>query len=144
LISKGSTEDAVALIERMQKDGPKPDTMSYNELIRGYCKEGRLDEVKKVYDDLVKNECATNRGTFHTLVPHSLEAGDLDLALKCCHEILSRKCKVQSSLLGSVVTALVAASRVEEAKRIVELGKHKPWKGLNMPALIEKNKVVEV
>jgi pentatricopeptide repeat protein len=134
LVSKGSTEDAVALIERMQKNGPKPDTVSYNEVIRGYCKEGRLDEAKKVYDDLVKNECAPNSGTFHTLVPHFIEAGDLDLALKCCHEIFSGKCRVQPSLLQSVVTALVAASRVEEAERIVELGRKKyyPRKGLGM------------
>ncbi|OEL23221.1 Pentatricopeptide repeat-containing protein [Dichanthelium oligosanthes] len=135
LVSKGSIEDAIALIERMQKDGPKPDTVSYNELIRGYCKEGRLDEAKKVYDDLVKNECAPNRGTFHTLVPRFVEVGELDRALSCCHEVFSRKCKVQCSMLQGVVTALVDASRVEEAKRIVELGRmnYYPRKGLRMP-----------
>jgi len=123
------------LIEMMQKDGPKPDSVSYNELIRWYCNEGRLDEAKKAYVDLVKNDCAPNRGTFHTLVPCLLEAGELDCALTCCHEIFSRKCKVQFSLLQGVVTALVAASRVEEAKMIVERGRKNsyPRKGLRMP-----------
>ncbi|KAJ1285743.1 hypothetical protein BS78_03G300400 [Paspalum vaginatum] len=123
LVSQGSVEDAIALVERMQKDGPKPDTVCYNELIRGLCKEGRLDEAKKVYLDLGKNQSAPNSGTFYTLVPRCVEAGDLDLAVSCCHEILRRKCRVQCSLLQGVVTALVAASRVEEAKRIVELGR---------------------
>jgi len=144
LVAKGRIEDAVAVIEMMQKDGPKPDSVSYNELIRGYCKEGRVDEAKKVYDDLVKNECAPNKGTFETLVPCFVEAGELDLALSCCHEIFSRKCRVKCSLLQGVVTALVAASRVEEATRIVKLGweNNYPPRDLMMPALTE-NKGVE-
>ena len=135
LVSNGSIEDAIGLIEMMQKDGPKPDSVSYNELIRWYCNEGRLDEAKKAYVDLVKNDCAPNRGTFHTLVPCLLEAGELDCALTCCHEIFSRKCKVQCSLLQRVVTTLVAASRVEEAKRIVEHGRKNFYhrKSLRMP-----------
>ncbi|CAO1946229.1 unnamed protein product [Urochloa humidicola] len=135
LVSIGSIDDAVALVVKMQKDGPKPDTVSYNELIRGYCKEGRLEEAKKVYNDLVKNECVPNRGTFSALVPHIVEAGELDLALSYCHEIFSRKCRVQCSLLQLVVTALVDASRVEEAKRIVELGRknYYPRKDLRIP-----------
>jgi hypothetical protein len=44
-------------------------------------------------------------------------------------------------LLQSVVTALVAASRVEEAKMIVELGRknYYPQKGLRMPPRIGDN-----
>ncbi|WVZ68559.1 hypothetical protein U9M48_017487 [Paspalum notatum var. saurae] len=142
LVSEGRIEDAIALVERMQKDGPKPDTVSYNELIRGYFKEGRLDDAKKVYHDLVKNECAPNRGTFHTIVPRFVEAGDLDLAVRCCHEIFSRKCKVDCKVLQGVVTALVAASRMEEAKRIIELGRmnYYPRKGLRIPRRAEEDK----
>nr|CAB3474493.1 unnamed protein product [Digitaria exilis] len=109
LVSEGRMQDAAALVEKMQKDGPKPDTVSYNELIRGYCKEGRLDAAKK--------------------------AGELDRALSCCHEIFSRKLKAECSVLQGVVTALVSASRVEEAKRIVDLGRmnYYPRKDLKMP-----------
>ncbi|XP_062223403.1 small ribosomal subunit protein mS78 (rPPR3a)-like [Phragmites australis] len=143
LVAEGRIEDAAAVIERMEKDGPKPDSVSYNELIRGYCKEGRLDEAKKVYDDLVKNECAPNKGTFHTLVPLLVEAGELDRAINCCHETFSRKCRVDCSVLQGVVTALVVASRVEEATRIIELGRknYYPRKGLMMPHIGEDNNV---
>jgi len=145
LVAQGRMEDAVAVIERMQKEGPKPDSVSYNELIRGYCKEGRLDESKKMYDDLVKNGYAPNKGTFETLVPCLVEAGELDLALNCCQEIFSRKCRVKCSLLQVVVTALVAASRVEEARRIVKLGwkNNYPPRHLNIPALKGKDNNVD-
>jgi len=48
-------------------------------------------------------------------------------------------------LLQGVETALVAASRVEEATRIVQLGwkNNYPQRGLMMPALAETNKDVE-
>ncbi|GJM92912.1 hypothetical protein PR202_ga09418 [Eleusine coracana subsp. coracana] len=143
LVSKGRIEDAAALIEMMEKDGPRPDTVSYNELIRGYCKEGRLDDANKVYDGFVRHQCAPNAGTFGTLMPRLLEAGELDRALNCCHEMFSRKIRVDASLVQSVVAALVDASRVEEAKGIVELGRQNyyPRKILRMPQSGENNDV---
>ncbi|CAD6229562.1 unnamed protein product [Miscanthus lutarioriparius] len=145
LVAEGRMEDAVAVIERMQKEGSKPDSVSYNELIRGYCREGRLDDSKKVYEDLVKNGYAPNKGTFETLIPCLVEAGELDLALNCCQEIFNRKCRVKCSLLQAVVTALVAASRVEEARRIVKLGwkNNYPPRHLNIPALKGKDNNVD-
>jgi pentatricopeptide repeat protein len=143
LVPNGRIEDAAALIDVMEKHGPKPDTVSYNELIRGYCKEGRLDEAKKVYDDLVRHECAPNAGTFGALVPRLVEAGELDRALNCCHEIFSRKCRVDVSLLQGVVIALADVSRMEDAKRIVELGRknYYPRKCLRMPHSVANDDV---
>ncbi|KAK3162148.1 hypothetical protein QOZ80_1BG0086050 [Eleusine coracana subsp. coracana] len=143
LVSEGRIEDAAALIEMMEKDGPKPDTVSYNELIRGYCKKESLDDAKKVYDDFARHQCVPNARTFGTLMPRLLEAGELDRALKCCHEMFSRKIRVDASLLQGVVTALVDASRVEEAKGIVKLGRRNnyPRKILRMPQSGENDDV---
>ncbi|XBI29478.1 hypothetical protein VPH35_053455 [Triticum aestivum] len=115
LVAEGRIDDAAAVLERLEKDGPKPDTVSYNELIRGYLKAGRLQEAKKLYDDLVKNHCAANKGTYETLVPHLLQVGDLDTE--------------------DVVNALVDALRVEEAAKLVDIGRKKYYysrKGLRM------------
>ncbi|XBI19674.1 hypothetical protein VPH35_061131 [Triticum aestivum] len=136
-VAEGRIDDAAAVLERLEKDGPKPDTVSYNELIRGYLKAGRLQEAKKLYDDLVKNHCAANKGTYETLVPHLLQAGDLDCALRYCYEMFSRKrgCRVECGVLQDVVNALVDASRVEEAAKLVDIGRKKYYylrKGLRM------------
>jgi hypothetical protein len=71
-----------------------------------------------------------------------VEARELDRALNCCHEIFSRKCRVHSSLLQGVITALVAASMVEEATRLLKLAQKNryPWKHFVMPH-IETNDV---
>ncbi|KAF7038146.1 hypothetical protein CFC21_048357 [Triticum aestivum] len=138
LVAEGRTDDAAAVLERLEKDGPKPDTVSYNELIRGYLKAGRLQEAKKLYDDLGKNHCAANKGTYETLVPHLVQAGDLDCALRYCYEMFSskRSSRVECGVLQDVVNALVDASRVEEAAKLVDIGRKKYYysrKGLRMP-----------
>jgi pentatricopeptide repeat protein len=129
------------LVEMTGDDRPKPDTFSYNELIKVYCKKGRLDDAEKVYNDLVKNECVPTAETFGTLVPCLVEAGELDCALNCCHEIFSTKCRVHSSLLQGVITALVAASRVEEATQLLKLAQRNryPRKHFVMPHIETKD-----
>jgi pentatricopeptide repeat protein len=145
LVAEGRIEDAAAVVESLEKDGPKPDTVSYNELIRGYCNAGRLQDAKKVYDDLIKNEYTPNKGTYETLVPRLLQAGELDCALRYCHDMLTRKgsCRVAVGMLQDVVDALVEASRVEEATKLVELGRKKyyPRRGLRMPHTTEDNEL---
>lgn len=142
LVAQGRIEDAVAVVEKMEKDGPKPDTISYNELIRGYCKDGRLEEAKKLFEDMAENGYVANRGTYHTLIPCLVKAGELDYALKCCHEIYGKNLRVDCFVLQEVVTALVTASRVEDATKIVELGWNNsyPRRILNIPHATEKNK----
>ncbi|KAM3333150.1 hypothetical protein ACQJBY_028332 [Aegilops geniculata] len=124
LVAQGRIDDAAAVLERLEKDGPKPNIVSYNELILGYCKAGRFQEAKKVYDNLMKNQCAPNKGTYEILVPHLLQAGELDRALSYCYDIFASKkcCGVECGVLQDVVNALVNASRVEEATKLVKLG----------------------
>ncbi|KAL5221871.1 hypothetical protein ABZP36_026584 [Zizania latifolia] len=144
LVAEGRIGDAVAVFERMEKDGPKPDPLSYNELIRWYCKDGRLEEAKKLYEDMAKNECSPNRLTYQTLVPCLLEAGELDYALRCCHELFNSTYRMDCSMLQEVVIALVTASRVKEATKIVQLGweNHYPRNILKMPLAVEDDKVI--
>ncbi|KAF7038222.1 hypothetical protein CFC21_048427 [Triticum aestivum] len=137
LVAQGRIDDAASVLERLEKDGPKPNIVSYNELIRGYCKAGRFQEAKKVYDNLMKNECVPNKGTYEILVPHLLQAGELDCALSYCYDIFASKkcCGVEWGVLQDVVNALVDASRVVEATKLVELDWQKYYhrKGLRMP-----------
>ncbi|XP_038987715.1 pentatricopeptide repeat-containing protein At1g55890, mitochondrial-like [Phoenix dactylifera] len=136
LVSEGNTSEAVELVDELSRVGPKPDTFSFNALIKGHCQDGNLEEAKRLYLDLTNNGCAPNRGTFETLIPSLCEAGDLDLALKCCNESMSRRCVVDASMLQEVVEGLVKLSRVEEAKKLVELGRRNYYsrKDLGMPS----------
>ncbi|KAJ0974852.1 hypothetical protein J5N97_016817 [Dioscorea zingiberensis] len=63
---------------------------SLRALIKGYLQDGKLEEAKKVYSELIKNDCAPNRWTFELLIPKLYEVGELDMALKLCYESLSQ------------------------------------------------------
>ncbi|CAI9781022.1 unnamed protein product [Fraxinus pennsylvanica] len=69
-IHGGEVEGVTRLIDEMSNAGIKPDAISYNYLMTCYCKNGMMDEAKKVYDELGSKCCNPNTTTFRTLVFH--------------------------------------------------------------------------
>ncbi|XP_031275111.1 pentatricopeptide repeat-containing protein At3g13160, mitochondrial-like isoform X2 [Pistacia vera] len=117
------TKEAVELVEEMRNKKIKPDVFSFNAVIKGFVNEGKLEEAKQWYDDIEKSDCVINKGTFTILVPFVCEKGDLELSFELCKKILSRRCLVDQELLQLVVDSLVKESKIEEAKKLVELSK---------------------
>ncbi|CAI9781012.1 unnamed protein product [Fraxinus pennsylvanica] len=74
-IHGGEVEGVTRLIDEMCNAGIKPDAISYNYLMTCYCKNGMMDEAKKVYDELGSKCCNPNTTTFRTLVFHLCEQG---------------------------------------------------------------------
>ncbi|KAK4588095.1 hypothetical protein RGQ29_019188 [Quercus rubra] len=117
------TKEAVELVEEMKAKEVKLDVFSFKALIIGYVNEENLDEAKRWYNEIEKSECAPDRKTFEILVPFVCEKGDLDLAFELCNEIFKRKILVDGAVLQRVLDGLVNVSRMEEAEKLVELGK---------------------
>ncbi|WOL04909.1 hypothetical protein Cni_G13632 [Canna indica] len=135
LVLEGRIPEVAELIDQMKRVGPKPDASSYNALIKGYLQDGNLEAAKMLFADFTKNECPPNRSTFEILIPSLCETTDLDLALKCCYDSMSRRCFVRAALLQRVVDELVKSSRIEEANKLVDIGRQNNYsrKSLHMP-----------
>ncbi|KAF9589334.1 hypothetical protein IFM89_022670 [Coptis chinensis] len=125
LVVAGKIKEAVKLVESLKTKETKPNTISYNALIRGYCNDGKLDEAKRVYDDLLKDELVPNRWTYEILLPAVCEKGDYVYALKLCEKSLENSCRIEAGLVQTVVEGLVKMSKVDEAKNLVSLARHK-------------------
>ncbi|XP_022777387.1 pentatricopeptide repeat-containing protein At1g55890, mitochondrial-like [Durio zibethinus] len=136
LVTEKRMEEAVNLVEEMRSKGGKLDVFTFNYMIRGFVNEGKLEEVKDWYSQIGKNDCAPDKLTFTMLVPFLCEKGDLRFAIEVCKEIFGGKKLVGAALLQRVVDELVKASKIEDAKEIVELGKSNTFchYKLNMPA----------
>ena len=52
------------LIDGLRQIGSEPDAFSFSALIKGFCQDGNLEEAKRLYLDLTKNDYVPNRGTF--------------------------------------------------------------------------------
>lgn len=53
LTNQGMVREAEELLEIMIERGTRPDVDSCNDLMRGYCDLGRMDEAKRVFDTMV-------------------------------------------------------------------------------------------
>ncbi|XP_008224890.1 PREDICTED: pentatricopeptide repeat-containing protein At3g13160, mitochondrial-like [Prunus mume] len=132
LAAEKRTEEGVELFEELKNKGIKPDTFSFNALIKGFVDEGKLEEATKWYHEMGRSNCAPQKWTFQTLLPFVCEKGDLDFAIELGEEIFKRRLLVDAALLQIVVDALVKASRIEEANKLVKLGKSNSYRRYNL------------
>ncbi|KAK2653985.1 hypothetical protein Ddye_013841 [Dipteronia dyeriana] len=108
-VKKKMNED-IELIEEMRSKTIQPDMFSINSVFKCFVNDGNLEELKQWYDDMEKSCCGVHRGTFGILVPFLCEKGDLEIALKLCKEIFSKRYLVNEELLQGLVDSLVRLS----------------------------------
>ena len=128
LVSEKRVNEAVGLIGEMRGKGIEPDIFTFNLVIEGFIKEESLEGAKEWHSEMRKSECAPNKLTLERLIPFLRKKGDLELAFELSKEVLERKFVVDGALLQRVVDDLVKASRVEEAKTLLELGKNNNYR----------------
>ena len=124
MASEKRMKDVARVVEEMNSKGIKHDPFSYHALIRGFVNEDDFDEAKRWYGEMLKNGCKPHRLVFETLIPFSVEKGDLAFAFafKLCMDVIHSKLVVQEALIQSVVDALANESRIAEAKELVGHG----------------------
>ncbi|XP_057962061.1 small ribosomal subunit protein mS78 (rPPR3a)-like [Malania oleifera] len=132
LASEKKMSEAVRLIEEMESMGIKADVFSFNALIKGFCNDEKMEEAKKWFDKMEASDCAPDKTTYATLVPAVCEKGDFSLALELCEKIFKRRRLVDVAVLQRVVDGLVKDSKIEEAKKLVELGKKNNYHRYNL------------
>lgn len=128
LASDKKTKDAIDLIGEMRSKGITPDVYSFNSVMEAFINEGSLEEAKFWYGEIRKNDCAPDKVTYEKLVPFVCKMGDLDFAFQLSEEIFNRRFLLDTAILELVVDELVKASKIEEAKKLVELGKNNNYR----------------
>lgn len=128
LVSDKKTKEAVDLIGEMRANGIVPDVFSFNLVIESFVKGEDLEGAKHWYNEMKKSECAPNKTTFGKLIPFLRKQGDLDLAFELSMEGFKRRFLLDVALLQRVVDELVKASKIEEAKKLVERGKNNNYR----------------
>ncbi|KAA8515439.1 hypothetical protein F0562_018950 [Nyssa sinensis] len=123
LISDNRISEAVELIEEMGRKGVKPDIFSFNALIKGFRDDGNLEEAKRWFGEIVRNDCCPDRSTVKMLLPFVCEKGDFDFAFELCKEVITRRFIIGTATMQLVVDGLVKESKMEDAEKLVELGK---------------------
>ncbi|XVF62009.1 hypothetical protein PTKIN_Ptkin08bG0182000 [Pterospermum kingtungense] len=128
----GEPQKVKELIDEMSTLGLKPDTISYNYLMTCYCKNGMLDEAKKVYEGLEGNACNPNAATFRTLVFYFCSNELYEQGYKVFKESVRLHKIPDFNTLEHLVEGLVKKKKIKEAKGLIRTVKKKfPPNSLN-------------
>lgn len=84
--------------------------------------------MKKWYGEMARSEHEPHIALFEDVLSCACDQGDYDWCLELCKELFQWKYLVDGKLLQNVVDHLVKGCRIEEAKKVIEMGKsNKHW-----------------
>lgn len=121
----GDPEKLKELIDEMRNVGLKPDTIIHNFLMTCYCKNGMLDEAKKVYEGLEENGCKPNATTYRTWIFHLCKNGYYERGYKVFKESVMMHRIPDFSTTKLLVEGLIKKKKMKEAKGMIRTIKKK-------------------
>lgn len=131
MVHDGRVAEAVKVVdEMMREDGVEPDVRCFNVLVKGFCGDGKVEEAKHWYEELVRCGCVANRATYETLVPFLLEKGDFNMAFELCKAAVTvtGKLPIDAGTLKRAVEEFVAEGMTKEVTELVVLAKKRKMK----------------
>lgn len=129
---------AKKMLDEMVSKGVKPNSRSYDAIIHGYCNVGDIESAMKVLKSMLEDgHVSPSSRSYYSLIRSMVKEGEFDLALETCREIIKRRWVPPFEAMEVLVRGLVAMSKVEEAKEVVE----KMKKRLKGPAVDSWGKI---
>ncbi|KAF8680647.1 hypothetical protein HU200_045677 [Digitaria exilis] len=114
--------EQLGVLVSMLQAGCKPDVITMNTVIHGFCKSGRAQEARRILDDMLNGKfCAPDVVTFTTLISGYLDAGDHVEALNVLHTLMTRRrCSPTGVTYNCVLKGLFGLGQVDTAMQVLE------------------------
>jgi len=114
--------EQLGVLVSMLQAGCKPDVITMNTVIHGFCKSGRAQEARRIFDDMLSGKfCAPDVVTFTTLISGYLDAGDHAEALDVLHTLMPRRrCSPTVITYNCVIKGLFGLGQVDTAMQVLE------------------------
>lgn len=122
LVIEKRTSEALELLKtEIVEKGLKANSYSYAVFIKGFVKEGDIEEAKKWYREMVELELEPIYFTFTSLIELACVKNDADFALELCNRAVGLKIWISCKIVQKVINVLVEQSKMDDAKQLVEL-----------------------
>ncbi|CAL5061065.1 unnamed protein product [Urochloa decumbens] len=114
--------EQLGVLVSMLQAGCKPDVITMNTVIHGFCKSGRAQEARRILDDMLNGKfCAPDVVTFTTLISGYMDAGDHAEALNVLHSLIPRhRCSPTVITYNCVLKGLFGLGQVDAAMQVLE------------------------
>lgn len=104
----------------------KPNVVTYQHLINGFCKESNLEEAKKLFADMDHRKgCVPDSYCYFVIIYYLCKGGEFEDALNFCKKSIEKNWVPRFTTMKTLVKGLVDSSKMEEAKEIAEAVKDK-------------------
>ncbi|XP_058105608.1 pentatricopeptide repeat-containing protein At3g18020 [Magnolia sinica] len=115
-----NTSELLNALVSMLQNQCKPDVVTLNTVIHGFCKMGRVDDAMKVLDDMLAgNFCGPDVVTFTTIIGGLLNVGLMDAALDLLHRKMPESgCRPSVVTYNVVLRGLCKFQKIDVAMEI--------------------------
>ncbi|XP_072956934.1 uncharacterized protein [Typha angustifolia] len=115
------SEQLNVLVSMLQKQC-RPDVITLNTVIHGFCKIGRVAEAKKIMNDMLKGTfCAPDVVTFTTIICGLLDVGETEEAIEILRgTMLKHHCLPNVVTFNAVLKGLFKLQKFDKAMEIFE------------------------
>lgn len=98
----------------------KPDTVTLNTIIHGFCKIGKVTEASKILNDMLEGKCcAPDVVTFTTIIHGLIDVGKPEEALDLLHRVMpANSCSPNLVTYNAVISGLCKLKKACEAMEI--------------------------
>ncbi|WOL03797.1 hypothetical protein Cni_G12517 [Canna indica] len=112
-------EQLNVLVSMLQKQC-QPDLVTLNTVVHGFCKIGKVDEAKKIIDDMLSGKfCEPDVVTFTTFIRGLMDNGKPEEALDVLHKTMPGcQCAPNVVTYNVVLHGLIKLGKVDEAMEI--------------------------
>ncbi|CAI9112849.1 OLC1v1013346C1 [Oldenlandia corymbosa var. corymbosa] len=113
---------ALAFLTKMVKSAIMPDVHVYTTLISAFCKENRMCESEKLFDDaFVKLGLVPTKQTYTSMISGYFKANNTSMALKLFQRMGEHGCAPDSFTYGAMISGLCKESRLDEARALYDV-----------------------
>ncbi|PON80204.1 Tetratricopeptide-like helical domain containing protein [Parasponia andersonii] len=104
--------------EMMAQKGVAPDLNTYNCLIRGFCKKGKIEESIELLNQLLAKGLQPSSSSYTPLIEKLCQVGDMKAAKKLSNLLLAKGLQPSSSFYTSLIEKLCQVGDMKAAKKL--------------------------
>ncbi|KAK2974388.1 hypothetical protein RJ640_021244 [Escallonia rubra] len=123
LVSRGRAWQANDLMGTMRYLRISPDEVTYNLVIKGYCRAGYLEMAKRVYSALHGEGYKPNEKIYQTMIHYLCKEGEFDIAYTMCKDSMSKNWFPSVETIYKLLEGLMKGGKLEKARFITGLAK---------------------
>ena len=121
LVNRNRAWKAKKLMKKMRDCGIKPDALTFNLIIKGFCRVGEMGMAKRVFWAMGESSCEASGKVYQTMVHYLCDAEEFELAFRLCRDSMKKGWFPSVPSIQSLLRGLTLVSVDQRAQEIMRL-----------------------